>query len=193
MGGCRGRLRWSGAHLNASFSFTSPNADGSGRRQSGVYRDDHTKALGRLVGQGGCSKLHSPGDFYLHILAGRAFSVRGLGWGSLVLKIWVCASRFFLPLFSSGLHYPEYFLKGATNSVIYSPVLKRAYVCKQTPSTVSPLRQTWIFKGIFLRAVTGAGRSPSGAKQSDKSWCPLNSLSSLCQRGDGERVPERPS
>lgn len=45
------------ALIASSFSSsTCPNADGSGRRQRGIYRDDHTKAVGRLLGQGGCSK-----------------------------------------------------------------------------------------------------------------------------------------
>lgn len=44
--------------FNASSSLPSPspNAGGSGRRSNGIYRDEQTKAVGRLLGDKGRSK-----------------------------------------------------------------------------------------------------------------------------------------
>lgn len=60
-GDCRGQWQWLGGSIafnsSSSSSSTPPNADGSGRRQNGIYRAEHTKGGGKAFGAGGLFKI----------------------------------------------------------------------------------------------------------------------------------------
>lgn len=138
----------------------SPNADGSGSWRSGICRADCTKAVGTLLGQGAVQNNTlleiSVCTSWLAVL----LLLKVSGGEVLFSRLRVCISNFFLPpIFFLASSTQNIFLKAATNSVIHSPILKHAYVCKQTPSTESRLTQTWVLRGYFSDQIPALGEA----------------------------------
>lgn len=125
--------------------------------QAGLYRDHHTKAVGSFWGRGAVHNRISLG-----------FLPARLGWLSFLLKVLVRMSSCKEFGFASALSSSFYFFLARNtqnislkmpHSATYSPVSTRACVCKQTPSTKSPLTQTWGLRGSFSDQTPALGEA----------------------------------